>query len=165
MAENHIFAGRTDAQTTLVEYWQDLSKSAGLPSRYDFDPGFLRGFLADISIIEIDAFDRMRFRISGSGIRSILGRDMSGHYLDELHGDVVDMLALGLSAVLDRNIPVGGLIERERDRHAWLRLPLLGRDGYRQILCHDALLSKTGILSPEDHESLRFSSPRKTIAA
>jgi len=153
MAENHIFAGRTDAQTTLVEYWQTLSKIGGLPSRYDFDPGFLRGFLADISIIEIDASNRMRFRISGSGIRTILGRDMSGHYLDEQTGDAVDMLALGL------------LIERERDRHAWLRLPLLGRDGYRQILCHDALLSKTGILSPEDNQTLRFSSPRKTIAA
>lgn len=140
--ESNVFLGVTEAQTQLVQYWQEKCSDGALPRREDINPGSLRSHLAAISIIEINGAGDIRFRLAGSGLRSILGREMRGRSIRDLEPTVCDMWSLGLSSAIDRGQPTGGLICRENNDHAWLRLPLMSETGGALILCHDALLPK-----------------------
>lgn len=144
MAPKTGFRGITSAQRSIVEYWESQCRTGGLPYRNQIDPGALRAHLSDITIVEMDTAGDMVFRVVGSGLRSILGRDVQGKALSSLNDTVSDMFTLGLSAVMSRKHAVGGVIDREYDRHAWLRLPMLDEHGgARLVLCHDHLLKKS----------------------
>ena len=140
--ESNVFLGVTEAQAQLVQYWQEKCVQGALPRREDINPGSLRSHLAAISIVEIQNSGDVRFRLAGSGLRSILGQEMRGRSIRDLEPTVCDMWSLGLSSAIDRGRPCGGLICRDNDDHAWLRLPLLSETGAALILCHDALLPK-----------------------
>jgi hypothetical protein len=142
MFETTVFTGLTEAQASIVKYWQSRSVGQAMPRRDDIDPGVLRSHLAAISIVEIESDGGVRFRIAGSGLRNVLGQEMRGRRLSEVHGEAADMWSLGLTAVLERGVPVGGIIDRANDRHSWLRLPLIGLDGAQIVLCHDVLMVK-----------------------
>ena len=66
---------------------------------------------------------------------------MRGRLLSELEHDKAEMWSLGLSVAIERAQPVGGVISRQTDRHAWLRLPLGGAGTSSLVLCHDVLLA------------------------
>lgn len=139
------FRGLTSAQCSIVEYWESRRATETLPYRHHIDPGALRSHLSDISIVEIDPQGEVVFRVVGSGLRSVLGRNVQGHALSTLDGSVADMFTLGLSTALSRQLPAGGIIDRQNDRHAWLRLPLLDqKGGVSLVLCHDHLLKRSG---------------------
>ena len=141
--ESMHFSGLTKAQNEILSYWHKQRPENGLPRRDQIDPGVLRSHLAAISIVEVRSDGDLQFRLVGSKLRHVLGCELSGRRLTQLSGAAADMLSLGLSSALDRLEPVGGLIERTRDRHAWMRLPLAVKGEAPLILCHDALLPKT----------------------
>ncbi len=151
--ESNSFSGRTKAQTAIISYWRSKCLGGQLPNRENIDPGVLRSHLAAISIVEIEPTGSVRFRLAGSEVRAVFGQEMRGRRLQEFTGPVADMWSLGLTAVLDKGAPVGGIIARANDRHAWLRLPLQTANGKSLILCHDMLLSKL----PEDGDGCRQS--------
>lgn len=137
------FSGQTKAQFEIIAYWQDMcARLAALPRRADIDPGVLRSHLAAISVVEINALDHIRFRLAGSEVRSVFGQEMRGRWLHEFSGPAADMWSLGIAAVRKKAAPVGGIIAREHDQHAWLRLPLASDYGAALILCHDMVLPK-----------------------
>ena len=135
------FRGLNAAQREIVSHWHSVKGSRAVPGKGDIDPGVLRSHLASISIMEVDYRGAARFRIAGSGLRRILGGEMRGRLLSELEREKADMWSLGLMAAVDRMEPVGGIINREKDRHAWLRLPLGGTGSESLVLCHDVLLA------------------------
>lgn len=144
MIEQNVFKGITQSQRDLVEYWASLRDGSGRVSRENLDPGHFRSMLASISIVEVSPRGEFRFRIAGSKLRELFGREARGHSVQEISGKYSESYLLGLSAALERTVPVGGMIENAaRGKvHAWLRLPLLGNDGrVSQVLCHDTLLS------------------------
>ena len=143
MYESNTFLGLTEAQSAIISHWHGKCQGGRLPMRGDIDPGELRSHLAAISIVEIEPDGGIRFRIAGSEVRSIFGREMRGRRLHECHGPEVDMWALGLTAALDRRAPVGGVIERSVDCHTWLRLPLEVQSGTVLVLCHDMIMPKS----------------------
>lgn len=161
MFESTGFTGLTDAQASIVKYWRSQAVGAHVPNRNDIDPGILRAHLAAISIVEVEASGGVRFRIAGSGLRSVLGQDMRGRLLSEVTGEAADMWSLGLTSVLERGLPVGGIIDRANDRHSWLRLPLSGPTGAAMVLCHDVLIAKT----PRDGNDFDDQSYRTQILA
>lgn len=142
MSNTKVFKGVTDSQQKLIEYWCSLRDSHGLVRRESMDPGQFRAMLASISIVEFDRFGTGRFRIAGSRLREIFGMEARGRQIEDVLGDQGEAYCLGLAAALERGAPVGGLIELENGRkHAWVRLPLAGRDGQlSQVLCHDELV-------------------------
>ncbi|MCF6328538.1 MAG: PAS domain-containing protein [Henriciella sp.] len=148
MYESNSFSGLTKAQTAIISYWRSKRFGSQLPNRESIDPGVLRSHLAAISIVEIEPAGDVRFRLAGSEVRAVFGQEMRGRRLQEFTGPVADMWSLGLTAVLDKRAPVGGIITRANDRHAWLRLPLEPGNGKRLVLCHDMLLCKL----PEDRD-------------
>ena len=150
MTKQNVFKGVTAVQRSLVDYWCLLRGAESVPSRESVDPGHLRSMLASISIVEFDESGAGRFRIAGSRLRDLLGFEARGHRVEDVVGTAAETFALGLSAAIDREVPVGGVIESGTQLHAWLRLPLAGPDGrICQVLCHDeALASRRLLLTP-----------------
>ena len=141
MTESNHFVGLTDAQRDIVQHWASKQQDGYAPKREDIDPGVLCRHLDSISVVEIDVEGDIRFRIAGTKMRAILGQEVRGQSLNAISGAAADMFALGLTAAIDRQGPVGGVISRKRDQHAWLRLPMYSAvTGLPLILCHDALL-------------------------
>lgn len=135
------FKGLTVSQTELVRHWYGCCQGQALPQRERLDPGAIRAHLAGISIVEVEPCGEVRFRLAGSGLRKILGREMRGRFLSELDTTLNDMWSLGLANAIEQMRPVGGLIEREFDAHAWLRMPLHSAGAGALVLCHDALVT------------------------
>lgn len=142
MFESNGFSGLTKAQSAIIKYWQSKRRGGAMPTRQDIDPGALRSHLAAISIVEVEPDGGVRFRLAGSEVRSVFGREMRGRRLDEFNDEAADMWSLGLNAVLDKRAPVGGIIQRPLDYHTWLRLPLDKSGQSRLVLCHDIVVSK-----------------------
>ena len=134
------FQGITESQAELVKHWHTCRLDHQLPQRDALDPGAIRAHLACISIVEIGASGEVRFRLAGSGLRQVLGREMRGRLISELDQTVSEIWSLGLSSALEKMSPVGGVIERETDAHAWLRLPLASPHNGVLVMCHDTLV-------------------------
>ncbi|GAB5454348.1 MAG: motility/cell cycle regulatory protein MopJ [Henriciella sp.] len=134
------FPGLTSAQAELIEHWRTCCHDGALPYREQLDPGQIRAHLSEVSIVEIYNNQEARFRLVGSGLRKVFGRDMRGQKVTDLDRGVLEMLSLGLERSCEEQRPVGGLIERSHDTHAWLRLPLQGPARAVQVLCHDVLI-------------------------
>ncbi len=156
------FAGVTAPQRELIAYWTARRDASGLVARDAVDPGALRAMLDSLSIVEVDEQGDGRFRICGSRLRDIFGREARGMRVADVAGVLGETYALGLSAAIDRGAPVGGLMEASGRSHAWLRLPLAGPDRrLTQVLCHDELLtSQRRLLNVPATPSIPPSSPR-----
>ena len=154
------FGGFTRSQAELIQHWESCRHGLCLPQREDLDPGAIRAHLASISMVEVEAQGQVRFRLAGSGLREILGREMRGRCVSELDQTASEIWSLGLSGALEQMRPVGGLIERDTDCHAWLRLPLHSPRSHALILCHDTLVPKERIrqdFSDQSHTDNRSS--------
>ena len=155
MYESTSFRGLTQAQSDLIGHWKARGVGMGPPAREQLDPGAIRAHLSEISIVEIGAHGRAKFRLAGSALRTIFGREMRGRFLADLDRDVFEMWSLGLSSVLDQRRPVGGLIERDTDVHAWLRLPLQSGERGAVVLCHDSLIPSVRLGREYEAESYK----------
>lgn len=149
------FAGLTRAQTELVQHWQACRRSGVLPSRACLDPGAIKAHLSSISMIEVNESGRAKFRLAGSGLRELFGQEMRGRLLSDLDQTTFEMWSLGLARAFDMQQPIGGLIERELDSHAWLRLPLRSERSGALVLCHDALIPNAR-LQPQSHKTVNI---------
>lgn len=150
MFDKHSFSGVTEAQRLLIAHWYERRTAEGFVPREAIDPGIVRTTLASLSVVEIDESGEGRFRIAGSRLRDIFGLDVRGRKVAEIAGAHGECYALGLSAALERGLPVGGLIETGERLHAWLRLPVVDEDGdLSLVICHDELISTRQALIPE----------------
>ncbi len=159
------FGGFTSSQRELVQHWESCRRGLLLPTRENLDPGAIRAHLASVSIVEIEPLGHVRFRLAGSGLRDILGREMRGRLVSELGKTESEMWSLGLANALDQLRPVGGLIEREHDCHAWLRLPLHSPRSRALLLCHDTLVPKQRLERDLRGESHSIRHGRNDLAA
>jgi hypothetical protein len=79
-------AGETEL-AELLHYWESKRRGALLPSRADIDPIDLRRLLPQILLSEVvraAAGLRFRFRLAGTAFTTLVGRDVTGLFLDEL---------------------------------------------------------------------------------
>jgi PAS domain len=159
------FSGLTDAQADLVNYWQDCCQYGRPPMREQLDPGAIRAHLSAISIVEMSAQGETKFRLVGSGLRQIFGREMRGRYLSELDSSSYEMWSLGLARALDVQQPIGGMITREYDSHAWLRLPFECDQMGMVVLCHDTLVPNMRLGLHADRQSHKSRAASGNLAA
>ena len=164
MTSQNGFRGLNAAQKEIVSHWYAVRGARDVPLKSDIDPGRLRAHLASISMVEVDLAGRARFRLVGSRLRQILGGEMRGRWLSELEPEKAEMWSLGLASAIEGARPVGGIIDRAHDYHAWLRLPLEPGEGMsRLVLCHDVLVGHEA--TEPRKESTLFSSIRNSLAA
>jgi hypothetical protein len=153
MFDKHSFAGVTEAQRLLIAHWYECRTAEGLVPRDAINPGIVRTTLASLSVVEIDPAGEGRFRIAGSRLRDIFGLDVRGRKVAESAGAHGECYALGLSAALERGLPVGGIIETGERVHAWLRLPVVDEEGdLSLVICHDELISSRQALTPDPEQ-------------
>ncbi len=70
----------------LMALWQSRLNGRRMPSRADFDAIELMKFGGRIALIDVEHDPRRyRFRLIGSYITAVLGRDSTGWYVDELY--------------------------------------------------------------------------------
>lgn len=83
------------AQRAMYEYWQTARGNAPLPPKATLDPVELpRQCLPSLAVVEpIDDSD-FRVRIVGTGVRSAVGKDITGKRISEIDGgeDALDRL-------------------------------------------------------------------------
>ncbi len=63
---------------TIFEYWDKLRGSRLAPERADIDPNAIRAILAETFIIEIDDVAGHPFRLAGTAICGLFGRELKG---------------------------------------------------------------------------------------
>lgn len=129
-------------QNLLLSKWR-ANALDGLPAHRDaMHPSSFLTELAHVSIVEADAGE-LRFRISGSGLRTFLGEEARGKTVSAFAGlSKFAPWQEGLALALEAKLPVGGVeqLTDERSYH-WLRLPLLSNSGaVCQVLCHDRIV-------------------------
>ena len=68
----------------LFEYWNDRRGRRLAPDRSDIDPGAIRHLLADTFILAFDAGEGHPFRIAGTRVAALFGRELKGEAFVEL---------------------------------------------------------------------------------
>lgn len=159
------FSGITDAQTELIQHWHACCNTGALPSRDCLDPGEIRAHLSSISIVQTAADGGTKFRLAGTSLRQIFGCEMRGRYLSELDQTTFEMWSLGLARALDVRQPIGGLIKREQDSHAWLRLPLRANRFGALVMCHDTLIPNERLADRYNRQSRKITLDGRNLAA
>lgn|GEM_PF-274644 len=78
-------ASAARAHQEVFAYWASLRKGCRLPSRQDLDPRALRKLLGNVCLIDVEYEPlRFRFRLCGTSLRRIYGREATGLELGEL---------------------------------------------------------------------------------
>ncbi len=123
-------------------YWQALAKRrGGVPLRGDLDPADIPRLLPFVFIVEkVRESGRFFFRLSGTGIRDIMGSENTGHFLDELlRGEDLATVSRMFDQVLEQGVcirSIEGLTYSDRSylRVEILRLPLRADDGDQRLV-------------------------------
>ncbi|MGO9359591.1 MAG: PAS domain-containing protein [Xanthobacteraceae bacterium] len=126
--------------------WNEKRGDAAAPDRSDLDPDEVRNLLGDIFVLACDRSRGYPFRVAGTRVCALLGRDAKGRSFTELfapdsRGEIADVLDI----VANETQPaVAGVSARAADGSAMplelLLLPFSART--------HAPLSLTGLLAP-----------------
>jgi hypothetical protein len=125
----------------LYDYWQRLRGSRPAPERTEIEPSDIRRILGDTFILEVASRDDYRFRLAGTRVCALYGRELKGKdFLSFWKGKDRDAIATLLAAVSqDAAAAVVGMSGRsahERDLACEiLLLPIRQKGGgYTRIL-------------------------------
>lgn len=66
------------ATRALFAYWDVLRGERCAPERSEIDPTAIRGILADTFVIEVDDERRCPFRIAGTRVSALVGKELKG---------------------------------------------------------------------------------------
>lgn len=118
----------------LYEYWLAKGGAEGrVPRRGDLDPAEMIEILPNLAIVE--AVDRRwRYRLIGTRITDIVGRDSTGKYFDELEFDHREPFWHRRYAKVFAGEPLHGRdvmhwVGRDFIPYYWIGLPLRTDDG------------------------------------
>src|SRR5262245_37340222 len=133
----------------LLAYWQSKLEPGRLPGRRHIDPTELQprhlSQLLLLDVVEVAPTrprHRYRFRVAGTGFSAIAGRDVTGHYYDEIGApERILPVIRALDLVVERRAPVylSGRLSIPSQDYIWVKrlgLPL-AQDGDKvdMILC------------------------------
>ncbi|SEE45812.1 hypothetical protein SAMN05519104_6175 [Rhizobiales bacterium GAS188] len=68
----------------LFAHWDKLRGERAAPSRADIDPAKLRGFLADVFMLDAHPWQDGRIRLAGTRICALFGHELKGQRLPDL---------------------------------------------------------------------------------
>jgi hypothetical protein len=135
-------------------YWNEKRGESRAPDRGDFKPDAIRQLLGDIFVLACDETSRYPFRVAGTRLSALLGRDLKDQSFPALFGsesrrDIADIA----TAVTEDMLPaVAGITATSDEGLAHLELLLLPFNHRAH-----APLSMTGLLAPFEtgHSQLR----------
>jgi hypothetical protein len=62
----------------VLDYWNDRRRTRPAPERGDIDPGEIRQALGDTFMLAADFVDELRFRLAGTRVCALFGREIKG---------------------------------------------------------------------------------------
>ena len=73
----------------LMDYWLALHPAEGLlPGRQHVDPAVIVNLLPHLFLVDIERAPlRFKYRLVGTDYVQMMGRDLTGEYLDEVHSE------------------------------------------------------------------------------
>jgi hypothetical protein len=71
----------------VLDYWQDRRRNRPAPDRADIDPGEIRQALGDTFMLAADFVDQLRFRLAGTRVCALFGREIKGESFAVLWGE------------------------------------------------------------------------------
>src|SRR5689334_2727498 len=135
-------------------YWDRMRGTASAPDRSDIEPSAVRELLGDIFVLSYDAEAGYPFRVAGTRVSALLGRDLkdqsfSALFTAEARREIEDMIAV----VAEETLPaIAGLTATsETGETAHLELLLLPFSARAH-----APISLTGVLAPFESELNRL---------
>ena len=132
----------------VFEYWNKKRGTRLAPARAEFDPTEIRYALSDTFILAADFVDCLRFRLAGTRVCALFGREIKGEAFTELWSDASRQSIDDLLAIVNKEAigAVAGLTARTQDgAETDLELLLLP-------LAHvgHARIRAIGVLAPTD---------------
>lgn len=119
------------AHEELFAYWNSLRRGLGLPARRDVDPGHLKRHLPTVSLVDVVRGESpdYRFRLAGTALYNVYGREVTGRGMAEVYGSSVDYWRTELTKVVEERRPMVGVhnLGWRGAPHLsliWLRMPL-----------------------------------------
>ena len=87
----------------MLALWRDRCRDGRLPARADFEPRDFAGHLGWIVLADVEQQPlRFRYRLIGTQVTAMAGRDMSGRYLDEIYPpEILRIVTAGYRAARD----------------------------------------------------------------
>jgi hypothetical protein len=135
-------------------YWDKMRGSAPAPDRSDIEPSAVRELLGDVFVLSYDAEGSYPFRVAGTRVCALAGRDLKDQsfaalFAADARREIQDMIAV----VAEETIPaIAGLTATsESGETAHLELLLLPFSARAH-----APVSLTGVLAPFEPELSRL---------
>src|SRR5262249_48781521 len=69
---------RHSASRALFAHWNERRGTRALPERGDIEPAAIRPALGDIFILGVDSGEDVRFRVAGTRVCALFGRELKG---------------------------------------------------------------------------------------
>lgn len=125
---------------TVLNYFNRIRDGKPAPLRADIDPSELKTALPDVFILETDKFGAVFFRLAGTRVCSIMGRELRGENFNNLwHDSNRHKMKLAAEAVRANQAPMTVKIrstayDEEDGDLEMLLMPLSSRPGLRDRL-------------------------------
>lgn len=133
----------------LYQYWTSKCAGRPAPSRSDIEPGDIRTLLPSVFICELSDTNQLSFRLAGTGLCNLYGRELKGCQFGELWLDsgirnanrTGTAVASGATPAV---LSLDALSQSGRVLHAeMLMLPVFGPTGE-----HDRLIGLISVFDP-----------------
>jgi hypothetical protein len=91
---------------TLFDHWSERRGERPLPERGEIDPGAIRGALGDTFVLAFSPLDEHPFRLAGTRICSLLGRELKGTSFNRLWARPIAGIADLVRVAADESVGV-----------------------------------------------------------
>ena len=133
--------GVTDAQSVLIDIlkrWESVSHPGAI-RRNAFDPGPVRQFLSNLSVLDLGREQESAFRYVGSAVPGLMGLLETPRSLADVPENMVR--AWQASKTLTAIVCGSYAAPDTQAAHVWMRVPMVNNEGeIKEILCHDMIV-------------------------
>ncbi len=82
----------------MLDYWNDRRSNRPAPDRADIDPAEIRQALGDTFMLAADFVDELRFRLAGTRVCALFGREIKGEsftalWSEDSRGQIDELIA------------------------------------------------------------------------
>ena len=139
----------------LFDYWNERRDGRAMPERADIEPAAIRRVLADTFILSFEPAAGHPFRIAGTRVRALFGRELKGESFLRLFSHRARSDMGGLLAIVAQEAVgiVGSASESSSagcDRHLELLLVPLGHEGQGTARLLGALAPSNSLQWPQE---------------
>jgi hypothetical protein len=122
----------------IFEHWNRQRGRRSAPTRSDIDPAAIRHVLGDAFMLAADFTDGIRFRLAGTRVCALFGREIKGELFDALwsetsHAQISNIVSAVVNEAIGVVAGVTGRTEKGAETELELLLLPVSRDGRMRV--------------------------------